>query len=112
MLVVFGLLIALVGVVLMLVGRVPCLGRLPGDIHIRRGNWTFYFPLATSLLLSVVLTLILWILGRRRGSFSRPSRRRSASLRVSSPPPRRRARSASRSWRTRVSSSCAGWPSR
>jgi hypothetical protein len=65
MLVVFGLLIALVGVVLMLVGRVPWLGRLPGDIHIQRGNWTFYFPLATSLLLSVVLTLILWTLGRR-----------------------------------------------
>jgi DUF2905 family protein len=65
MLVVFGLLIALVGVALMLVGRVPWLGRLPGDIHIERGNWTFYFPLATSLLLSVVLTLILWLLGRR-----------------------------------------------
>ena len=65
MLVVFGLLIALVGVVLMLVGRVPWLGRLPGDIHIQRGGWTFYFPLATSLLLSLVLTLILWILGRR-----------------------------------------------
>ena len=63
MLVVFGLLIALVGVALVLVGRVPWLGRLPGDIHIQRGNWTF--PLATSLLLSVVLTLILWILGRR-----------------------------------------------
>src|SRR5439155_24330223 len=65
MLVVFGLLIALVGVALVLVGRVPWLGRLPGDIHIQRGNWTFYFPLATSLLLSVVLTLVLWILGRR-----------------------------------------------
>lgn len=65
MLVVFGLLIALVGVALLLVGRVPWLGRLPGDIHIQRGNWTFYFPLATSLVLSVVLTLILWVLGRR-----------------------------------------------
>lgn len=65
MLVVFGVLIALVGVALMVLGRVPWLGRLPGDIHIERGNWTFYFPLATSLLLSAVLTLILWILGRR-----------------------------------------------
>jgi len=65
MLVVFGLLIALAGVALMLVGRVPGLGRLPGDVHIQRGNWTFYFPLATSLLLSVVLTLMLWLLGRR-----------------------------------------------
>ena len=65
MLVVFGLLIAFVGLALMLVGRVPWLGRLPGDIHIQRGGWTFYFPLATSLLLSLVLTMILWILGRR-----------------------------------------------
>ncbi|PYN28130.1 MAG: DUF2905 domain-containing protein [Candidatus Rokuibacteriota bacterium] len=64
-LIAFGLLIALVGVVLVLVGRVPWLGRLPGDIHIQRGNWTFYFPLATSLLLSVVLTLLLYVLGRR-----------------------------------------------
>ena len=60
-----GLLIALAGVVLLLVGRVPWIGRLPGDIHVQRGNFTFYFPLATSLLLSVVLTLVLYLLGRR-----------------------------------------------
>jgi len=65
LLVVFGVLIVLAGVALLLLGRVPWLGRLPGDIHIERGNWTFYFPLATSLLLSVVLTLILWLIGRR-----------------------------------------------
>ena len=65
MLVVYGLLIALVGIARVLVGWVPWLGRLPGDVHIQRGNWTFYFPLATSLLLSVVLSLILWLLGRR-----------------------------------------------
>ena len=64
-LVALGLLIALAGVVLMLVGRVPWLGRLPGDIHIERGSFSFYFPLATSLLLSVVLTLLLYIVGRR-----------------------------------------------
>jgi hypothetical protein len=64
-LVALGLLIALAGVVLMLVGRVPWLGRLPGDIHFQRGNFSFYFPLATSLLLSVVLTLLLYIVGRR-----------------------------------------------
>jgi Protein of unknown function (DUF2905) len=64
-LVALGLLIALAGVVLMLVGRVPWLGRLPGDIHIERGNFSFYFPLATSLLLSVVLTLLLYVVGRR-----------------------------------------------
>ena len=65
MLVVFGVLLALAGVVLMLAGRVPWLGRLPGDVHVQRGNWTFYFPLATSLLLSVVLTLVLWLVRRR-----------------------------------------------
>jgi Protein of unknown function (DUF2905) len=64
-LVALGLLIAVAGVVLMLVGRVPGLGRLPGDIHFQRGNFSFYFPLATSLLLSVVLTLLLYIVGRR-----------------------------------------------
>ena len=64
-LVALGLLIALAGVVLMLVGRLPWLGRLPGDIHFQRGNFSFYFPLATSLLLSVVLTLLLYIIGRR-----------------------------------------------
>lgn len=64
-LIAFGLLIVLAGVVLVLVGRVPWIGRLPGDIHIQRGNFTFYFPLATSLLLSVILTLIFYLLGRR-----------------------------------------------
>jgi hypothetical protein len=64
-LIAFGLLIALAGVVLVLVGRVPWIGRLPGDIHIQRGNFTFYFPLATSLLLSVVLTLVFYLVSRR-----------------------------------------------
>ena len=65
LLIVFGLLIAAVGVVLVLAGRVPWLGRLPGDIHVQRGHWTFYFPLATSLLVSVALTLFFWLIGRR-----------------------------------------------
>ena len=65
LLVVFGLIIVAAGVVVMLVGRVPGIGRLPGDLHIQRGNWTFYFPLGTSILLSLVLTLVLWLIGRR-----------------------------------------------
>ncbi len=64
-LIAFGLLIALAGLMLVLVGRAPWIGRLPGDIHVQRGNVTFYLPLATSLLLSVVLTLLLYLLGRR-----------------------------------------------
>ena len=64
-LVVIGVVIVVVGFLLMLVGRVPWIGRLPGDIHVQRGNWSFYFPLATSLLLSVILTLLFWLIGRR-----------------------------------------------
>ena len=64
-LVVLGLVIAAVGLLLVVFDRVPWLGRLPGDISIQRGNWTFYFPLGTSILLSIVLTLVLWLIGRR-----------------------------------------------
>jgi hypothetical protein len=65
MLIVVGIVIALVGVMLLLAGRVPGLGRLPGDIHVERGNWTFYFPIGTSIVLSLLLTLVLWLIGRR-----------------------------------------------
>ena len=64
-LVILGLVLVVVGVLISLVGKVPGLGRMPGDIHVQRGNWTFYFPLATSLLLSVVLSLLFWLFGRR-----------------------------------------------
>jgi len=64
-LIVLGLMIALAGVLLVFVGRVPWIGQLPGDIHIQRGNWHFYFPLATSIGLSLLLTLLFWLFGRR-----------------------------------------------
>jgi membrane protein implicated in regulation of membrane protease activity len=64
-LVVIGVVIAVVGAVLMLAGRVPWVGRLPGDIYVQRGNWSFYFPVVTSLVLSVILTLLFWLFGRR-----------------------------------------------
>jgi Protein of unknown function (DUF2905) len=65
LLIVFGVLLTLAGVALVAVGRVPWLGRLPGDIHVERGNWSFYFPIVTSLLLSVLLTLVFYFIGRR-----------------------------------------------
>lgn len=60
-LIIIGLIIALIGVVLTLAGRIPWLGRLPGDIYVKRENFTFYFPLATSIIISVILSLILWL---------------------------------------------------
>jgi hypothetical protein len=61
LLVVVGLLIALVG---MLISFGLPVGRLPGDFTIRRGSFTFYFPLATSILASVILTLLLFFFRR------------------------------------------------
>ena len=64
-----GVVLLLLGGTLWLVGnlggKAPWIGRLPGDIVIERGDWKFYFPLATSILLSLLLTLILSFLGRR-----------------------------------------------
>lgn len=60
-----GLLIAGIGLVLAFAGKIPWLGRLPGDFLFRGKHFTFYFPLATSLLVSVILTVILWFLHRR-----------------------------------------------
>jgi DUF2905 family protein len=64
-LIVLGLVIAVIGLALVVAGRVPWVGRLPGDIHVQRGNWTFSFPLGTSIVLSILLTVILWLIGRR-----------------------------------------------
>ncbi len=62
-LIIIGLLIAAVGVLWPWLGRIG-LGRLPGDILIQRGHFTFYAPIATGLLIGAVLSLILWLLGR------------------------------------------------
>ena len=54
-----GLVFAALGLILTFVHHVPFLGRLPGDIHIQRKGLTVYFPIATCLLLSLLLTLLL-----------------------------------------------------
>jgi len=64
-LVLLGLIVAALGGLLLISGKIPWIGKLPGDIMIQRRNFTFYFPLATSILLSLILTLIFWIIGRR-----------------------------------------------
>jgi hypothetical protein len=65
LLIVAGLALAGLGLLLTLGGRIPGLGRLPGDFVLERGNFRLYLPLATSLLLSLLLSGILWLLRRQ-----------------------------------------------
>lgn len=65
LLIIIGIVCAAVGALFLLSGKVPWLGRLPGDIIIQKKNFTFYFPLATSILVSIIFTLLLWFFGRR-----------------------------------------------
>ena len=64
LLVIGGVLLAAAGVVVLLAGKVPFLGRLPGDIVYHKGGTTFYFPLVTCLLLSLILSLLLSLFRR------------------------------------------------
>jgi membrane protein implicated in regulation of membrane protease activity len=64
-LIVFGAILVILGAAFILAGKIPWLGRLPGDIYIRRRHFTFFFPLTTSILLSVVLSLLLYLFSRR-----------------------------------------------
>jgi membrane protein implicated in regulation of membrane protease activity len=65
LLILVGGILIIVGAVMILAGKIPWLGRLPGDIYIQRPNFTFYVPLTTSILISIVLSLVLYWLSRR-----------------------------------------------
>lgn len=65
MLVLLGIILAVIGGLLLLAGKVSWIGRLPGDILIQKKNVTFYFPLATSILVSIALTFLFWLIGRK-----------------------------------------------
>jgi hypothetical protein len=63
-LILFGILFVIIGVFLVFFERIPYLGKLPGDIFIRRGNTVIFFPIVTCLLLSIILSIILNLLRR------------------------------------------------
>lgn len=65
LLVVLGALLIGVGAVLMIAPKFPWLGRLPGDIFIERQGSSFYFPITTCILISLLLSLVMWLLGKR-----------------------------------------------
>jgi hypothetical protein len=65
LLILMGAILIIIGGVFLLAPKLPFLGRLPGDIAFRRGNWSFYFLLTTSILLSLLLTVLFNLFGRR-----------------------------------------------
>lgn len=63
--IIFGLIMLAVGGIIMFAGRIPWIGRLPGDIYIQKKNFTFYFPLTTGIIISIFLSLLFWFLSRK-----------------------------------------------
>jgi len=63
-LILLGVILVVLGLALLLLPKIPGLGRLPGDIIIKRENFTFYFPLGTCILVSLILSLIFWLMRR------------------------------------------------
>ena len=66
-LVVLGVVIAGVGLALMFADKIPLLGKLPGDINIKRDNFRLFFPITSSVLISAVVSAVLWMLSHFKG---------------------------------------------
>lgn len=66
-LVIAGVVLAAVGGLLMFADRIPFLGKLPGDIHVKGENFEFHFPITSSILISALVSLVLWVLSQFRG---------------------------------------------
>lgn len=64
-LIIIGIIVVIVGLFVAYGPKVPFAGKLPGDIHIKRENFEFYFPLATSIIISVIISVILYFFTRR-----------------------------------------------
>ena len=64
-LILLGAVLMVLGVVFLVAPKIPFLGKLPGDIHLRGKNWSFSFPVVTCIVISVVLTLLLNLFSRR-----------------------------------------------
>lgn len=63
-LIILGFILVTLGILLTFTGKIPFLGKLPGDFRIERNNFSFYFPLASCLLVSLLISLILWFFRR------------------------------------------------
>lgn len=63
LLIVYGIVIVGLGVLMMFYDKIPFIGKLPGDINIKKDSFHFYFPITTSIIISVLLSLVFWLIG-------------------------------------------------
>lgn len=63
-LIILGIVLVAIGVVLLFIEKIPFLGKLPGDILIKKDHFTFSLPLTTSIIISIIISLILYLVGR------------------------------------------------
>lgn len=68
----FGKVLITIGVIMIVVGvfflfgnKIPFLGKLPGDVAVQKKNFSFYFPITTCIIISIILSLIMWLLGKK-----------------------------------------------
>jgi len=64
--IILGIVLIIAGLVILLIQKAPFFGKLPGDLVIRKEHFTFYFPLATSIVISIIVSLILYFIGKFR----------------------------------------------
>lgn len=66
MIILLGVVLIIVGLIMLFIQKLPFPGKLPGDLVLKKDNFTFYFPLGTSILISIILSLILYLIGKYR----------------------------------------------
>ena len=63
--IIIGVALVIVGIIITMAGKIPGVGKLPGDIFIKKENFSFYFPLTTCILLSIILSAIMYWIGKK-----------------------------------------------
>ncbi|MCF6147121.1 MAG: DUF2905 domain-containing protein [Candidatus Kuenenia sp.] len=64
-LIAIGVIMIIIGVLFLFGNKIPFLGRLPGDVAIQKKNFSFYFPITTCIIISIILSLIMWLLSKK-----------------------------------------------
>jgi len=65
LLIIFGVILIIIGGLFLIGNKIPFIGKFPGDIAVQKKNFRFYFPITTCIIISIILTFIMWLLGKK-----------------------------------------------